>query len=80
MSFTVLDSMNVGIVRLSAQGLARAVGATKAQILYWGRAEYLERDLDKALDRRVDGLVDLITDHKLDQLLIKWAKNKNEEL
>jgi len=43
MSYHILDSLGTGNGYVSSQELAVMAGATKTQILYWGRAGYLVR-------------------------------------
>jgi len=43
MNYKVLEALDVETPHFSAQELARAVGATKAQILYWGKKKYITR-------------------------------------
>lgn len=41
--YKVLDALATETTYISAQELARTVGATKSQILYWGTTGYIER-------------------------------------
>ena len=46
-NYRIFDSLSIKGPYISAQELARTVGATKSQILYWGKAKYLERRTDE---------------------------------